>query len=88
MALAVNAMHYTAMMGVRAGAPTRAGVDGVSSTDLIFPMAGLTVIVLLCLVYVVMTAPTAEDLEADARFAEVQASEDGGRSTRPATRAR
>ncbi|WP_198587278.1 MHYT domain-containing protein [Glycomyces xiaoerkulensis] len=57
MALAVNAMHYTAMLGVRTGAASGGPVIGVESWHLIFPMATLTVFVMLILIYVVATEP-------------------------------
>ncbi|HEU5129909.1 MAG TPA: MHYT domain-containing protein [Glycomyces sp.] len=72
MALAVNLMHYTGMMGVRVGGDISAAVHGAHSIDLIFPMATLTAVVLLFLVFMVITVPSAEELATDERLAAIE----------------
>ena len=72
MAIAVNAMHYTGMLGVRIGSPNGVPVHGSHSIDLIFPMAVLTAVVLLFLIYTVITAPTAAELDNEARLEALQ----------------
>jgi len=72
MALAVNLMHYTGMMGVRVEGTTAAPVHGAHSIDMIFPMATLTAIVLLLLIFTVVTVPTAEELQTDERLAAIE----------------
>ncbi|WP_199042603.1 MHYT domain-containing protein [Glycomyces salinus] len=74
MAIAVNAMHYTAMLGVRAGEATGDEVHGAHSIELIFPMAVLTAVVLLFLIYTVITAPSASELHNEARLEALQES--------------
>ncbi len=72
MALAVNLMHYTGMMGVRVEGTTSAPVHGAHSIDMIFPMATLTAIVLLLLIFTVVTVPTAEELQTDERLTAIE----------------
>ncbi|WP_051325265.1 MHYT domain-containing protein [Glycomyces tenuis] len=72
MALAVNLMHYTAMMGVRVGGTISEEIHGVHSIELIFPMATLTAIVLLLLIFTVVTVPTAEELRTEERLTAIE----------------
>lgn len=72
MALAVNLMHYTGMMGVRVGGTVSEEVHGAHSIDLIFPMATLTAIVLLFLIFTVVTVPTAEELRTEERLTAIE----------------
>ncbi|WP_100444002.1 MHYT domain-containing protein [Glycomyces xiaoerkulensis] len=73
MAVAVNAMHYTAMLGVGVGGTVSSSVEGAHAVDLIFPMAVVTAIVLLLLIQTVVMAPTAEELRTDERLAALEA---------------
>lgn len=73
MALAVNLMHYTAMFGVEVGGDAAEQAHGAHSIDLIFPMATLTAIVLLILIYTVVTVPTEEEMRNEARMASLEA---------------
>jgi NO-binding membrane sensor protein with MHYT domain len=79
MALAVNLMHYTAMLGVQVGGASIEAAHGAHSMDLIFPMATLTAIVLLVLVYTVVTVPTDEEMRTEARMASIEKSFAAGR---------
>ncbi|WP_035749425.1 MHYT domain-containing protein [Glycomyces sp. NRRL B-16210] len=72
MALAVNLMHYTAMFGVEVGGESGLDAHGAHSIDLIFPMATLTAIVLLVLIYTVVTVPSEEELRTEARMASIE----------------
>jgi NO-binding membrane sensor protein with MHYT domain len=72
MALAVNLMHYTAMMGVRVGGTVSDEVHGVHAFDLIFPMATVTAIVLLFLIFTAVTVPTTEELRNEERLAAIE----------------
>jgi len=72
MALAVNLMHYTAMLGIEVGGESAERVHGAQSMDLIFPMATLTAIVLLVLIYTVVTAPTEAEMRTDARMSSIE----------------
>jgi NO-binding membrane sensor protein with MHYT domain len=72
MALAVNLMHYTAMFGVETGGESPSGAHGVHSMDLVFPMAILTAIVLLILVYAVVIVPTDAEMRTEARMTSLE----------------
>ncbi|SDD60957.1 MHYT domain-containing protein [Glycomyces harbinensis] len=72
MALAVNLMHYTAMLGVQIGGETVEQPHGAHSMDLIFPMATLTAIVLLVLIFAVVTVPTDEEMQTEARMSTIE----------------
>jgi NO-binding membrane sensor protein with MHYT domain len=72
MALAVNLMHYTAMFGVEIGAASLEDPHGAHSIDLIFPMATLTAIVLLILIFTVVTVPTDEEMQTEARMTSIE----------------
>jgi NO-binding membrane sensor protein with MHYT domain len=72
MALAVNLMHYTAMMGVRVGGTVSDEIHGVHAIELIFPMATVTAIVLLFLIFTAVTVPTAEELRNEERLAAIE----------------
>ncbi|WP_051393025.1 MHYT domain-containing protein [Glycomyces arizonensis] len=72
MALAVNLLHYTAMMGVRTTGTTSEPLHGAHSIDMIFPMATLTAIVLLFLIFTVVTVPTPEELRTEQRLAAIE----------------
>ncbi|MEU6860806.1 MHYT domain-containing protein [Glycomyces sp. NPDC046736] len=72
MALAVNLMHYTAMLGVQIGGQSGEQAHGAHSMDLIFPMATLTAIVLLVLIFTVVTVPTEEELRTEARMSSIE----------------
>ncbi|RRR99754.1 MHYT domain-containing protein [Glycomyces terrestris] len=72
MALAVNLMHYTAMFGVRTDGAAAAEPSGVEAADLVFPMATLTAVVLLFLVFTVVMVPTDEELRADEHLSTLQ----------------
>ncbi|THV27084.1 MHYT domain-containing protein [Glycomyces paridis] len=72
MALAVNLMHYTAMLGVQVAGEVEGMVDGAHSIDLIFPMATLTAIVLLILIFTVVTVPSEEEMRTEARMASIE----------------
>jgi NO-binding membrane sensor protein with MHYT domain len=72
MALAVNLMHYTGMLGVRTAGDSDEPLHGVDAVDLVFPMATLTAIVLLFLVFTVVMVPTDEELRADEHLSSLQ----------------
>jgi NO-binding membrane sensor protein with MHYT domain len=72
MALAVNLMHYTAMLGVRTGAVAAEEAHGTHAMDLIFPMATLTAVVLLLLIFAVVTVPTDEEMRTEARMTVIE----------------
>ncbi|MCD0443445.1 hypothetical protein LO763_07375 [Glycomyces sp. A-F 0318] len=72
MALAVNLMHYTAMFGVQVGGDAAEDAHGAHSMDLIFPMATLTAIVLLVLIFAVVTVPTDEEMQTEARMTTIE----------------
>ncbi|MFG3338428.1 MHYT domain-containing protein [Glycomyces sp. NPDC048151] len=72
MALAVNLMHYTAMFGVRTAGESPVEAHGVHSADLVFPMATLTAIVLLVLVYTVVIVPTDAEMRTEARMTSLE----------------
>ncbi|MQM28139.1 MHYT domain-containing protein [Glycomyces albidus] len=72
MALAVNLMHYTGMLGVRTGGEAGEPPTGVDAVDLVFPMAALTALVLLFLVFTVVMVPTDEEMRADRHLASLQ----------------
>lgn len=72
MALAVNLMHYTAMFGVRVAGDSRQEAHGAHAMDLIFPMATLTAIVLLILIYTVVTVPTDAEMRTEARMVSLE----------------
>ncbi|SDK92797.1 MHYT domain-containing protein, NO-binding membrane sensor [Glycomyces sambucus] len=72
MAVAVNLMHYTAMLGVSAGGAAADDPHGAAAGDLVFPMATLTAVVLLILVFTVVMVPTDEEIKADEHLASLQ----------------
>lgn len=72
MALAVNLMHYTGMLGLVAGGEADEAPHGADAVDLVFPMATLTAIVLLFLVFTVVMVPTDEELKADEHLSSLQ----------------
>jgi NO-binding membrane sensor protein with MHYT domain len=72
MALAVNLMHYTAMFGVEVAGESRVEARGAHSMDLIFPMATLTAIVLLILIYTVVIVPTDAEMRTEARMTSLE----------------
>ncbi|GAA2299032.1 MHYT domain-containing protein [Glycomyces scopariae] len=72
MAVAVNLMHYTGMLGVRTTGTAAEAPHGVDAVDLVFPMAILTAIVLLFLVFTVVMVPTDEELRADEHLTTLQ----------------
>ncbi|GAA1681015.1 MHYT domain-containing protein [Glycomyces endophyticus] len=85
MAVAVNLMHYTGMLGVSAGAAATDDPHGAAAADLVFPMATVTAIVLLVLVFTVVMVPTDEEIKADEHLASLQArTADRAAGARPA----
>jgi NO-binding membrane sensor protein with MHYT domain len=72
MALAVNLMHYTAMFGVEIAGESLQEANGAHSIDLIFPMATLTAIVLLILIYTVVIVPTDAEMRTEARMTSLE----------------
>ncbi|GAA2126558.1 MHYT domain-containing protein [Glycomyces algeriensis] len=72
MALAVNLMHYTAMFGIATAGDSAAQAHGVHSMDLVFPMATLTAIAMLILVYTVVIVPTDAEMRTEARMTSLE----------------
>lgn len=72
MALAVNLMHYTAMFGVQVGGPAAEDPHGAHVVELVFPVAALTAIALLVLVFTVVTVPTDEEMRNEARMSTIE----------------
>ena len=65
MALAVNLMHYTGMLGIEVGDRTTEPLEGTRAIDLVFPIVTLTAVVLIILVFMVIIIPTENEIRAE-----------------------
>ena len=65
MALAVNLMHYTGMLGIETGDVVDEPLEGTHAINLVFPMGTLTVVVLFILIFMVVIIPTESEIRTE-----------------------